>query len=104
MSHTETAQIVVESFYQKDNETLKKYTTTKNYQSLMTVQDMISKKDLNASNFTVINEVETENLAWVKFKTDYETIPETFKLVKTDNQWKVTIRGLREPSPFESNK
>ena len=41
-SHTETAKIVVESFYEKDYPTLKKYTTEQSYQAFMEVEDMFS--------------------------------------------------------------
>ena len=45
MSHTETAQIVAESFFSKDESALKKHTTSDGYASLITVQNMIPDSD-----------------------------------------------------------
>lgn len=99
-SPTETAKIVVESFYEKDLSTLKEYTTEESYQAFMNIQDMFpAAEDVN-SNFNVLQEIENENIAWVQFKTNYEKNPETFKLIKENGQWKVTERGLREKEPF----
>ncbi len=102
LSHTDTAKIVVESFYQKDNSKLKKHTTDESYASFISVQDMMAPGDLGskASDFKVIKETVDGNIAWVKFTTSYEDKPETFKLTKEDDQWKVMTQGLREKSPF----
>lgn len=99
-SHTETAQIVVESFYQKDLPTLEKHTTKENFESFMYIQDLVSVADSMDSNFKIIQETENGNTAWVQFTTAYEEQPETFKLIKEDGNWKVTETGIRERGPF----
>jgi len=99
-SHTETAEIVVESFYKKDLPTLEKYTTEQSFQAFMNIQDMFSTSETENSNFNVLQETEDGDIAWVKFTTAYEEQPETFKLIKENGQWKVTESGLREKGPF----
>ncbi|WP_373059996.1 hypothetical protein [Zunongwangia sp. H14] len=99
-SYTETAQIVVESFYNKDLKTLKKYTTEQSYQAFVAVQDMFATPEAADSDFKVLQEQEDGEIAWVKFTTAYEEKPETFKLVKENDQWKVTEIGIREKGPF----
>ena len=99
-SSTETAQIVVESFYNNDLKTLKEYTTEQSYQAFVSVQDMFTAPPAKDSNFKVLQEKEDGEIAWVKFTTAYEEKPETFKLVKENGQWKVTEMGLREKGPF----
>jgi len=100
LSHTEVAQIVVESFYKKDNNTLQKHTTPESYESFVSIQDMMTANESGVSNFTLLQETTEGNIAWVKFTTSYEDKPETFKLVQVDGQWKVTEKGLREKAPF----
>jgi len=100
LSHIDTAKAVVESFYQKDNTKLKKYTTPESYESFISVQDMMTTNEKGMSNFTVIQETVNGDTAWVKFTTSYEDKPETFKLILDDGQWKVTEKGLREKAPF----
>ncbi len=99
-SHTETAQIVVESFYQKDFPVLEKHTTKDSFDSFMYIQDIIPAVDNLDSYFKVIQETENGNTAWVQFSTVYEEQPETFKLVKEDGEWKVTEIGMGESAPF----
>lgn len=100
LSHTETAKIVVESFYINDNSKLKKHTSPESYASFMSVQAIVAPGTDDASNFKLIKESVNGETAWVKFSTSYEDNPETFKLVKVDGQWKVAEKGLREKSPF----
>lgn len=100
MSHTETAKVVVESFYKKDNSKLKSHTTPESYESFLAVQDVMTSEDAGASNYKVLEETIDGDTAWVKFTTSYEEKPETFKLVKVDGKWKVTEKGLREKIPF----
>ena len=100
LSHTETAKIVVESFYKKENTNLKKHTTPESYESFISVQNMLASTDAGTSNFTVIKETNNGRTAWVKFSTAYEDKPETFKLILEDGQWKVTEKGLKEKGPF----
>ncbi len=99
LSHTETSKIVVESFYTKDNDKLENYTTTEGYGSLTSIQNLIS-GEKKALNFKVLNEIVEGDVAWVKFTTAYDDKAETFKLVKEDEAWKVTRKGLREKRPF----
>lgn len=100
LSHTDTAKIVVESFYQKDNSKLKKYTTPESYDSFISIQDIMTAAESGASEFAVIQESVVGDVAWVKFTTSYEEKPETFKLVMQDGQWLVAEKGLREKGPF----
>ena len=100
MSNTETAKVVVESFYKKDNSKLKSHTTPESYESFLAVQDVMTSEDVGASNYKVLEETIDGDTAWVKFTTSYEEKPETFKLVKDDGEWKVAEKGLREKGPF----
>lgn len=90
LSPTETAQKVVESFYQKDNTTLKKYTTTESYEAFVSVQDLMAAGESGPSDFKVLEESIEGDTAEVKFTTSYEEKPETFKLIKVDGEWKVS--------------
>lgn len=100
MSPTETAKVVVESFYNKDNNKLKAHTTTESYESFLAIQNIMTSDSPDSSNFEVLEETSDGETAWVKFKTSYEEKPETFKLVKVDGKWKVAEIGLREETPF----
>ena len=100
LSPFETAKIVVESFYQKDNVTLKKHTTTEGYDGLMAIQNMIGDGKTGNSDFKVLDETTEGDTAWVKFTTSYDAKPETFKLIKEGGSWKVTQKALREKGPF----
>lgn len=102
LSHTDTAKIVVESFYQNDNPTLKKHTTEDSYGSYMSIQGMVAPGDPKSkpSNFKVLEETVVGDIAWVKFTTSYSDKPETFKLIKQDGKWKVALQGAREKGPF----
>ncbi len=99
LSHIETSNIVVKSFYTKDNDKLEAHTTTEGYGGLTSIQNLISGEE-KTLNFKVINEAVNGDTAWVKFTTNYNTKPETFKLVKEDGKWKVTQQGVREKGPF----
>ncbi len=97
MSPAETAEMVVESFYQKQNSDLKKYTTSESYESFLSVQELfIQENNVKESNFKLIRDSINGNNAWVKFTTAYEEKPETFKLIKDEGMWKVTESGVRE--------
>ena len=96
----ETSQIVVESFYQKNNDRLKEYTTPGLYNSYMGVQEQMTKGKNGSSNFQVVQDTIFGDTAWVKFNSAYADRPETFKLIKQDGKWKVTESGLKEQSPF----
>jgi len=99
MSHTETAEIVAKSFFSKDESTLKKHTTSEGYASLITVQNMLpdSNKEIEVE---ILDEAIDGEIAWVKYKTSYDGKTGIFKLVKENNQWKVTNKGPREKGPF----
>ena len=97
-SHTDTAKIVIESFYQGDKTTLKKHTTEETYANFRTIQDLYTED--SDSNFSVLEETSDGNTAWVKFTTSYTDEPETFKLVMKDGKWKVAERDKGERIPF----
>lgn len=97
-SPTETAKTVIESFYQGDKDTLKKYTTDESYANFMSIQDLYSES--GNSNFKVLKETSDGNTAWVKFTTSYTDEPETFKLIMDDGHWKVTERDKGERAPL----
>lgn len=95
---SETAKTVIESFYQGDKDTLKKYTTDESYANFMSIQDLYSESgDLN---FKVLKDTSDGKTAWVKFTTSYTNEPETFKLIMEDGHWKVTERDNGERAPF----
>lgn len=99
MSPSETATIVVESFYAKDNSTLKKHTTSDGYDSLIMIQNLVPDSD-NDATVTIADEVVENDTAWVKYSSNYDQKPGIFKLVKDNGQWKVTNKGPREKGPF----
>ncbi|GGW36461.1 hypothetical protein [Arenibacter certesii] len=99
-SHTETAKIVVESFYHGDKITLEKHTTPESYTNFISLQGMFVEDENSASDFKVIDEFVEGSVAWVKYSTAYDEKPGIFKLVKEDEQWKVTERRPREKVPF----
>jgi hypothetical protein len=99
LSHTETAKIVVESFYKKDNSTLKKHTTSDGYSGLIMIQDMIPDEDKNA-NVEILGESLEGDLAWVKYNSSYDKSPGVFKLVQEKGQWKVASKKPKERGPF----
>ena len=100
LSPSETAKIVVESFYQKDNATLEEHTTNEGYDGLMVIQNLIGDDKTGNSEFKVLDETAEGDTAWVKFTTTYDAKPETFKLIKEDGLWKVTQKAVREKGPF----
>ncbi|MCG2459471.1 hypothetical protein K8352_01775 [Flavobacteriaceae bacterium F89] len=100
LSPTETAKVVAESFYQKDNATLKKHTTPEGYDGMIAIQNFVGNDNPENSDFEVLDETTDGDISWVKFTTSYDNSPETFKLVKQDGRWKVTQQGVREKGPF----
>ena len=100
LSPGETSKLVVESFYNKDNESLKKYTTPEGYEGFKSIQDLITAGKSGDSNFKVLQETKNGDTAWVRFTTSYEENPELFKLLMENGQWKVTRQGEREKGPF----
>lgn len=53
------------------------------------IQGLVLKADNDAS-FTIADEVIETYIAWVKYSSNYDNKPDIFKLVKENNQWKVT--------------
>lgn len=99
LTHTETAKIVLESFYKKDNSTLKKHTTSDGYSGLIMIQNMIPNEDKDA-NIEILSETLEGDLAWVKYNSSYDKSPGVFKLIKENGLWKVTSKKPRERGPF----
>ena len=99
MSHTETAEIVAKSFFSKDESTLKRHTTSEGYASLITVQNMLPDSDKEIE-VEIIDEAIDGEIAWVRYKTSYDGKTGIFKLVKENDQWKVTNKGPREKWSF----
>ena len=100
LSPSETAKVVVESFFNKDNQKLSEYTTAESYESFMAIQDIMTANTSGKFNFKVLQEKVDGDIAWVQFTTSYEEKPETFKLIKENRRWKVAEKGLREKGPF----
>ncbi|WP_350286919.1 hypothetical protein [uncultured Croceitalea sp.] len=96
---SETAKIVAESFFSKDESVLKKHTTSEGFASLVTVQNMIPKSDKDIE-VKILDEAIDGEIAWVKYKTSFDGKSGIFKLVKENDQWKVTSKGPREKGPF----
>lgn len=97
-SPTETTKTVIESFYQGDKDTLKKYTTEESYANFMSIQNLYSES--GDSNFKVLKETSDGKTAWVKFTTSYTDEPEIFKLIMDNSHWRVTERDKGEKAPF----
>ncbi len=100
LSPTETAKVVVESFYKKDNKKLKEHTTADSYEAFRSIQDIMTMNTSSSSNFKVLQERVDGDVAWVQFSTVYDEQSDIFKLIKENGQWKVTEQDLREKTPF----
>lgn len=99
MSHSETARIVAESFFSKDESALKKHTTAAGYSSLITGLNMMPESDKKVE-VEILEEAIDGEVAWVRYKTSYDGKTGIFKLVKENGQWKVTNKGPREKGSF----
>jgi hypothetical protein len=99
MSPSETPEIVTKSVFSKDESALKKYTTSEGYASLVTVQNMLSDSDKEIE-IEILNEAIDGEIAQVKYKTSYDGKSGIFKLVKENDQWKVTNKVAREKMSF----
>ena len=99
MSHIETAEIVAKSFFSKDESTLKKHTTSEGYASLITVQNMLPDSN-KVIEVEIVDEAIDGEIAWVRYKTSFDGKTGIFKLVKENDQWKVTNKGPREKGSF----
>lgn len=95
-----TAQVVIESFYEKDEETLKANSTPQAYSNYMNTINMFNATPKEDSNFTVLRDTIMGDVAWVKYTTVYDKTPGLFKLVKQNGKWLADARGSKDKSPF----
>ncbi|WP_149276637.1 hypothetical protein [Pareuzebyella sediminis] len=95
-----TAQVVIESFYEKDEETLKANSTPQAYSNYMNTINMFNATPKDNSNFTVLQDTIMGDVAWVKYTTAYDKTPGLFKLVKQNGKWLADARGSKDKSPF----
>ena len=95
-----TAQIVIESFYEKDEETLKANSTPEGYANYMNIINMFNATKKKDSEFKVLQDTIMGDVAWVKYTTAYDKTPGVFKLVKQDGKWLATARGSKDKAPF----
>ena len=95
-----TAQIVIESFYEKDEETLKANSTPQAYSNYMNTINMFNATKKKDSEFKVLQDTIMGDVAWVKYTTAYDKTPGVFKLVKRDGKWLATARGSKDKAPF----
>ncbi|MFD0798480.1 hypothetical protein ACFQZJ_13490 [Maribacter chungangensis] len=94
------AKTVAESFYQGDDETLKKHTTPEGFANYSNLMKMFAKPKGSEAYFKVLDESVEGDVAWVKYSTSYDKTPGVFKLVKVDGVWKATARKADEEVPF----
>lgn len=76
------------------------YPTDDGYNGFMTIQDMVPEQD-NDAKAEILNEVIEGAIAWVEYNSAYDKKPGTFKLIKENDQWKVTSKGPRGKGPFQ---
>lgn len=95
-----TAQIVIESFYEKDEETLKAKSTPEGYANYMNIINMLNATKKKDSEFKVLQDTIMGDVAWVKYTTAYDKTPGVFKLVKQDGKWLATARDSKDKAPF----
>lgn len=95
-----TAQIVIESFYEKDKETLKANSTPQAYSNYMNTINMFNATPKEDSNFIVLQDTIMGDVAWVKYTAAYDKTPGLFKLVKQNGKWLADARDSKDKSPF----
>ncbi|UNY99381.1 hypothetical protein MQE36_03335 [Zhouia spongiae] len=95
-----TAQVVIESFYEKDKEALKANSTPQAYSNYMNTINMFNATPKDDSKFTVLQDTIMGDVAWVKYTTAYDKTPGLFKLVKQNGKWLADARGSKDKSPF----
>jgi hypothetical protein len=100
MSPSETAKVVAESFYEKDEKTLKANTTLEGYANYMNIINMFNATKKKYSNFKVLQDTVMGDVAWVKYTTVYDKTPGIFKLVKQDGKWLASARNSKDKAPF----
>ncbi|XMO85019.1 hypothetical protein AAFN75_09495 [Algibacter sp. AS12] len=97
---SDTAKIVIESFYEKNEKALKANSTPQAYSNYMNTINMFNATVKDDSNFTVLQDTIMGDLAWVKYTTAYDKTPGLFKLVKQNGKWLADARGSKDKSPF----
>lgn len=102
-SPEEVTKLVLESFYARDTDKLKTYTTETGYQGLLQIQNFFVEDPETELGLKVTQQRQEGDTAWVQCTINYLDRPETFKLVKEDGQWKVTEKRLREKSPLKKS-
>ncbi|MDX1286197.1 MAG: hypothetical protein R3182_14340 [Draconibacterium sp.] len=95
-----TAQVVIESFYEKDKEALKANSTQQAYSNYLNTINMFNVTPKDDSKFTVLQDTIMGDVAWVKYTTAYDKTPGLFKLVKQNGKWLADARGSKDKSPF----
>ncbi|MCM4153599.1 hypothetical protein DHD05_18555 [Arenibacter sp. N53] len=83
----------------KDNTILKKYTTSDGYSGLILIQNLVPEEEIG-TKVEILDEAVEDNTAWVKYNSSFDKKPGIFKLIKENDQWKVTSKGPREKGPF----
>ena len=99
-SPSETAKVVAESFYHDDEETLKKHTTASGFENLLSIQSMFAQDKDSKTEFKIVEEATEGDVVWIKYTTDFDPKASIFKLIKEDDQWKVTHNGPRDKGSF----
>jgi len=100
LSPSETAEIVAESFYHDDGETLKKHTTASGFENLSSIQSMFAQDKDSKTDFKIVEKATENNVVWIKYTTAFDPKASIFKMVQEDGQWKVTHNGPRDKGPF----
>ena len=95
-----TAQIVIESFYEKDKKALKANSTPQAYFNYMNTINMFIATPKDDSKFTVLQDTIMGDVAWVKYTTAYDKTPGLFKLVNQNGKWLADARDSKDKSPF----
>ena len=99
-SPSETPKVVAESFYHDDEETLKKHTTASGFENLLSIQSMFAQDKDSKTEFKIVEEATEGDVVWIKYTTDFDPKASIFKLIKEDDQWKVTHNGPRDKGSF----
>lgn len=101
LSPTATAKVVIESFYTKDNSTLKEHTTPSGYEGMIAIQNFVADGMSKSSDFKVVNDSIIGKLPGSN--SGLPMIP-SLKLLnlsdKTENGWSRS-RGLERRGHFK---
>ncbi len=90
-----TIHIVIESFYEKDEEALKANSTPQAYSNYINTINMLNATVKDDSNFTILQDMIIGDVAWVNYTTTYDKSPGLFKLVKQNGKWLANARGSK---------